>query len=311
MGQVSLQGGQGGGQRWAAAGSCNREKLKSSGLAHRQALPQVNCPRAAAASTLSSGSPPPTARSTLMRPTPARRCIAPAKGFLARFEGSQCPAPLLEHISIIDTPGVLSGEKQRVGARPSAFGAASPPLSGHGCGTAGRKSACRPMGMHSHHSWVAVLARAAKNMAASSGLNSPHILPPAASVPPHLAPAPDRQYSFIKCVEWFAARSDMVLLLFDPFKLVCVCHAALQGGSGCPTATQSATAWVPRTPQAVETPQHTRPCLCTRTKAKPRLCCSPHTFAPCPTPTLCRTSATRCARSSMRCAGTMTKCALC
>mmetsp|Transcript_2401 Transcript_2401/g.3645 ORF Transcript_2401/g.3645 Transcript_2401/m.3645 type:complete len:531 (-) Transcript_2401:775-2367(-) len=34
--------------------------------------------------------------------------------FLQRMECSECPAPLLEHISLIDTPGVLSGEKQRL-----------------------------------------------------------------------------------------------------------------------------------------------------------------------------------------------------
>jgi hypothetical protein len=35
-------------------------------------------------------------------------------GFLSRFEGASCPAKLLEEITIIDTPGVLSGEKQRI-----------------------------------------------------------------------------------------------------------------------------------------------------------------------------------------------------
>ncbi|KAK6132979.1 hypothetical protein DH2020_033270 [Rehmannia glutinosa] len=33
--------------------------------------------------------------------------------FLSKFECSQMPHPLLEHISFVDTPGVLSGEKQR------------------------------------------------------------------------------------------------------------------------------------------------------------------------------------------------------
>mmetsp|Transcript_17926 Transcript_17926/g.38464 ORF Transcript_17926/g.38464 Transcript_17926/m.38464 type:complete len:626 (+) Transcript_17926:389-2266(+) len=35
-------------------------------------------------------------------------------GFLTRFEGAQCPARLLEEICLVDTPGVLSGEKQRI-----------------------------------------------------------------------------------------------------------------------------------------------------------------------------------------------------
>eukprot|EP00004_Rigifila_ramosa_P011491 TRINITY_DN2462_c0_g1_i1.p1 TRINITY_DN2462_c0_g1~~TRINITY_DN2462_c0_g1_i1.p1 ORF type:complete len:498 (+),score=100.06 TRINITY_DN2462_c0_g1_i1:154-1647(+) len=35
--------------------------------------------------------------------------------FLSKFQISQLPSPLLERISLIDTPGVLSGEKQRIG----------------------------------------------------------------------------------------------------------------------------------------------------------------------------------------------------
>lgn len=35
--------------------------------------------------------------------------------FLQRFEASQCNAPILQNITLIDTPGVLSGEKQRMG----------------------------------------------------------------------------------------------------------------------------------------------------------------------------------------------------
>ena len=63
--------------------------------------------------------------------------------FLSKFECSQCPSPLLSEISIVDTPGVLSGEKQRV----------------------------------------------------------------------------DRSYDFISVCGWFAARCDLILLLFDPYKL--------------------------------------------------------------------------------------------
>nr|BAN40368.1 EH domain-containing protein, putative [Entamoeba invadens] len=35
--------------------------------------------------------------------------------FMAKFNGSFCNLPLLEHLSFIDSPGVLSGEKQRIG----------------------------------------------------------------------------------------------------------------------------------------------------------------------------------------------------
>mmetsp|Transcript_11752 Transcript_11752/g.21123 ORF Transcript_11752/g.21123 Transcript_11752/m.21123 type:complete len:544 (-) Transcript_11752:1029-2660(-) len=64
-------------------------------------------------------------------------------GFLSRFEGSQCPAALLDEITLVDTPGVLSGEKQRL----------------------------------------------------------------------------ERNYNFCEICEWFAARCDLILLLFDPYKL--------------------------------------------------------------------------------------------
>ena len=35
--------------------------------------------------------------------------------FMAKFNGAFCNLPLLEHLTFIDTPGVLSGEKQRIG----------------------------------------------------------------------------------------------------------------------------------------------------------------------------------------------------
>lgn len=35
--------------------------------------------------------------------------------FLSKFEGSICNAPILRNITLVDTPGVLSGEKQRIG----------------------------------------------------------------------------------------------------------------------------------------------------------------------------------------------------
>ncbi|GMN51665.1 hypothetical protein TIFTF001_020808 [Ficus carica] len=63
--------------------------------------------------------------------------------FLSKFECSQMPHPLLEHITFVDTPGVLSGEKQRT----------------------------------------------------------------------------QRAYDFIGVTSWFAAKCDLILLLFDPHKL--------------------------------------------------------------------------------------------
>ena len=35
--------------------------------------------------------------------------------FLSKFQSSEVPAPILEDITFIDTPGILSGEKQRIG----------------------------------------------------------------------------------------------------------------------------------------------------------------------------------------------------
>lgn len=75
--------------------------------------------------------------------SPFRALQREGNHFLSRFEGSLCNSPLLEHLTLIDTPGVLSGEKQRVA----------------------------------------------------------------------------RLYDFDVVVQWFAERVDLIILLFDPFKL--------------------------------------------------------------------------------------------
>lgn len=81
-------------------------------------------------------------------------------GFLAKFEAASCANKLLEEVTLVDTPGVLSGEKQRI----------------------------------------------------------------------------ERTYNFIDVCGWFAARCDLILLLFDPhkldisdeFKQVCNCSLVLK-----------------------------------------------------------------------------------
>jgi hypothetical protein len=35
-------------------------------------------------------------------------------GFCSKFEAAACPNALLDAITLVDTPGVLSGEKQRI-----------------------------------------------------------------------------------------------------------------------------------------------------------------------------------------------------
>ena len=35
--------------------------------------------------------------------------------FLSKFQSSELPAPILEDLTFIDSPGILSGEKQRIG----------------------------------------------------------------------------------------------------------------------------------------------------------------------------------------------------
>lgn len=62
---------------------------------------------------------------------------------MAKFEAASCANKLLEEVTLVDTPGVLSGEKQRI----------------------------------------------------------------------------ERTYNFIDVCGWFAARCDLILLLFDPHKL--------------------------------------------------------------------------------------------
>ena len=84
---------------------------------------------------------PPSLPTPSHPPHPLRRNYG--NNFLTRFEGSMVNAPVLKNLTLSDTPGVLSGEKQRI----------------------------------------------------------------------------SRNYDFEQVTKWFADRVDMIILLFDPFKL--------------------------------------------------------------------------------------------
>ncbi len=52
----------------------------------------------------------------VMQPAkPFRGLASFGNNFLSKFEGAEVPADILRNITIIDTPGVLAGEKQRIG----------------------------------------------------------------------------------------------------------------------------------------------------------------------------------------------------
>jgi GTPase SAR1 family protein len=51
---------------------------------------------------------------TVMPELPFSTLATFGSGFLSHFVGSVSSAPLLQHVTLIDTPGVLSGEKQRL-----------------------------------------------------------------------------------------------------------------------------------------------------------------------------------------------------
>lgn len=80
---------------------------------------------------------------SMQKDTPFHGLAQFGNNFLNKFMGSNCDAPILGNITLIDTPGVLSGEKQRLG----------------------------------------------------------------------------RDYDFCAIVEWFAERSDMIIVMFDAHKL--------------------------------------------------------------------------------------------
>ena len=120
-------------------------------------------------------------------------------GFLSKFECAQCDNRLLEEITLVDTPG-----------GPAVAAAAFAML--YDMPSHAVPCRCRPSSPSPH---MALLPW------------PPALLP----APPPLTPPPtagvlsgekqrvERAYDFIQVCSWFAARCDLILLLFDPAKL--------------------------------------------------------------------------------------------
>ena len=75
-----------------------------------------NLPRIGSSSlcTATNPEPPPGQTLAVQSDKPFTGLSAFGSSFLSKFEASQCDAKLLEEVTIVDTPGVLSGEKQRI-----------------------------------------------------------------------------------------------------------------------------------------------------------------------------------------------------
>ncbi len=153
-------------------------------------------------------------------------------GFLSRFEGSQCPARLLEEITIVDTPGER-GAARWAGAGglrpladllpPVAFAGASrrPPQRVQlrsGGRELTRPVACRCRRAERREAEDRAQLQLRRDRPVVRALSRAHAAPPATISP--------RLYA---CCFWaldvrardgrFAARCDLIFLLFDPAKL--------------------------------------------------------------------------------------------
>lgn len=104
-------------------------------------------------------------------------------GLLSRLEGSQCNAPLLQSVSLVDTPGVLSGEKQRI---------------------------------ERSYNFVRVCSPCMRT-AAHVGCHSIPALHQLTRV--CFATHTSEWHRLVQVCQWFASRADIILLLFDPHKL--------------------------------------------------------------------------------------------
>uniref|UniRef100_A0A5F9DEK2 EH domain containing 3 n=1 Tax=Oryctolagus cuniculus TaxID=9986 RepID=A0A5F9DEK2_RABIT len=127
---------------------------------------------------------------------PFRKLNAFGNAFLNRFVCAQLPNPVLESISVIDTPGILSGEKQRI----------SRGRRGHHMRVPRRlneDSSLQP-------SCPPVPAEASRHLVTVHPAALPNLIPRLRS---------QNCYDFAAVLEWFAERVDRIILLFDAHKL--------------------------------------------------------------------------------------------
>ncbi|KAL6035828.1 hypothetical protein STEG23_005225, partial [Scotinomys teguina] len=124
------------------------------------------------------------------------------------FMCSQMPNQVLKSISIIDSPGILSGEKQRI-SRGQCPGCPTPPelsealqLQACGCGRAEDNRAVQ-----------VPVVQVLRYRQAHKDLEEADVL-----IPPH-GPVDKRGYDFCQVLQWFAERVDRIILLFDAHKL--------------------------------------------------------------------------------------------
>ncbi|WVZ77815.1 hypothetical protein U9M48_025636 [Paspalum notatum var. saurae] len=135
--------------------------------------------------------------------------------FLSKFECSQMPHPLLEHITFVDTPGVLSGEKQRTQRSYDFTGV-----------TSWFAAKCDLIlllfdphkldisdefkrvisSLRGHDDKIRVL------LEHITFVDTPGVLSGEKQ-------RTQRSYDFTGVTSWFAAKCDLILLLFDPHKL--------------------------------------------------------------------------------------------
>ncbi|CAF93029.1 unnamed protein product, partial [Tetraodon nigroviridis] len=116
---------------------------------------------------------------------PFRKLNVFGNSFLNRFICSQMPNQVLQSISIIDTPGILSGEKQRISRGRCWFACQGP-----------------------QRSKVTVLTHAGVGGCCRSG-----------SEGRRTSLQQENRYDFAEVLRWFGERVDRIILLFDAHKL--------------------------------------------------------------------------------------------